>query len=155
IGTNSKVTVLPGGTVDRTSRLASLIMTNSTSTLDLNDNDLVLDYTGVSPLPAIRGSIRVAYHGGAWNFPGMLRSRAAPTPNPGESGKTALGYGEASVLHLSSFDGLSVSSGSLLIKYTYFGDADLDGDADGVDIGTWATNFTGELGGLGSKVWTD
>jgi hypothetical protein len=33
------------------------------------------------------------------------------------------------------------------------GDSDLDGDADGVDIGTWAVNFTGELGGTGSKTW--
>jgi hypothetical protein len=34
------------------------------------------------------------------------------------------------------------------------GDADLDGDTDGVDIGTWAVNFTGELGGTGTKDWT-
>jgi hypothetical protein len=34
------------------------------------------------------------------------------------------------------------------------GDADFDGDADGVDIGTWATNFTGELGGAGDKKWS-
>jgi hypothetical protein len=57
-------------------------------------------------------------------------------------------------LGLTTFYGHSVDSTSVLIKYTYFGDADLDGDADGVDIGTWATNFTGELGGTGTKVWT-
>src|SRR5262249_377192 len=36
------------------------------------------------------------------------------------------------------------------------GDANLDGDADGVDIGTWATNFTGELGGSATATfgWT-
>jgi hypothetical protein len=42
---------------------------------------------------------------------------------------------------------VSVDPTSVLIKFTYSGDSDLDGDADGVDIGTWATNFTGELGG--------
>jgi len=42
------------------------------------------------------------------------------------------------------------------VKYTYYGDADLDGDADGVDIGKWAVNFTGELGGGASatKGWS-
>jgi len=34
------------------------------------------------------------------------------------------------------------------------GDADFDGDADGVDIGTWAVNFTGELGGAGNLKWS-
>jgi hypothetical protein len=29
------------------------------------------------------------------------------------------------------------------------GDWDYDGDVDGVDAGLWATNFTGELGGVG------
>ena len=64
---------------------------------------------------------------------------------------TALGYARASQV-------LTPSGGIFrlhnrrdrqrtIIKYTYYGDADLDGDADGVDIGTWATNFTGELSG--------
>src|SRR5262249_59057232 len=52
------------------------------------------------------------------------------------------------------WNGTVVNSESLLVRYTYPGDADLDGDADGVDIGRWATNFTGELGGTGSMVWT-
>ncbi|HEY7089164.1 MAG TPA: hypothetical protein VH518_13800 [Tepidisphaeraceae bacterium] len=84
----------------------------------------------------------------------MMSSRAATSPNPGERGKTALGYGEASALGVSSFDGQSIDATTVLIKYTYFGDADLDGDVDGVDIGKWAVSFTGELGGAGSKVWT-
>ena len=51
---------------------------------------------------------------------------------------------------------MSVDSTSVLIKFTYAGDADLDGDADGVDIGKWAINFTGELGGgpTATRVWS-
>jgi hypothetical protein len=33
------------------------------------------------------------------------------------------------------------------VKYTYYGDADLDGDVDGNDVGAWAVNFTGSGGG--------
>ncbi|HEY7089537.1 MAG TPA: endo-1,4-beta-xylanase [Tepidisphaeraceae bacterium] len=49
--------------------------------------------------------------------------------------------------------GYGVNGSSVLIKYTFAGDSDLDGDADGVDIGNWAVNFTGELGGTGSSLW--
>jgi hypothetical protein len=34
-----------------------------------------------------------------------------------------------------------------------YGDADLDDDVDLDDVGNWATNFTGELGGTGTKRW--
>src|SRR4029077_13547030 len=65
-----------------------------------------------------------------------------------------LGYGDNALLAKTTFAGQTVDATSILIKYTYAGDADLDGDADGVDIGAWATNLTGELGGAGSQVWT-
>jgi hypothetical protein len=54
-----------------------------------------------------------------------------------------------------TFMGVSVNSSDMLVRYTRYGDADLDGDADGVDIGRWATHFTGELGGTGSRTWSD
>jgi hypothetical protein len=34
----------------------------------------------------------------------------------------------------------------VLVKYTYRGDADLDGDSDLDDLGFWANSFTGDLG---------
>jgi hypothetical protein len=61
-----------------------------------------------------------------------------------------LGYADNATLGRTTFSGQSVDATSVLIKYTLFGDGDLDGDADGVDIGKWATNFTGELGGSAS-----
>jgi hypothetical protein len=141
------------GTNTGTSKVQSLTIPGSLNNwqgkLDLNDNDLIIDYTGASPLNTIANQIKSGRAGGAWNGTGITSSAAASTPH------TALGYGEASVLGLSSFSGQSVDSTSVLVKYTYYGDADLDGDADGVDIGTWATNFTGELGGSGPKHWTD
>jgi len=123
--------------------------------LDLTDNDMIVDYTGASPIASIHGLIKNGYNNGSWTGVGGIKSsRAASSPNAGEAGKTALGYGEASALGISSFDGISVDSTSILIKYTYYGDANLDGDADGVDIGTWATNFTGELGGSAGATMT-
>src|SRR4029079_4980851 len=77
----------------------------------------------------------------------MVTSKSARASVP-SAGKTAtLGYGEASAIGSpTSFDGQTIDGTTLIVKYPFPGDANLDGDADGVDIGTWATNFTGELG---------
>jgi hypothetical protein len=128
--------------------------TAPTTTLDVTNTSLVVDYSGASPIQDIRKEIAAGYASGTWTGPGITSSKAATSPNAGELHKTGLGYGEASTLGITSYKGLPVDADSVIIKYTYPGDGDLDGDADGVDIGTWATNFTGELGGTGTKVWT-
>jgi hypothetical protein len=50
-----------------------------------------------------------------------------------------------------------VDDTSVLVRYTYFGDGDLDGDVYLEDVGPWAVNFTGELGGsaAATKVWNE
>jgi hypothetical protein len=42
---------------------------------------------------------------------------------------------------LANFDGLPVDSTSVIIKYTYGGDANLDGQVDVTDLGALATNW--------------
>jgi hypothetical protein len=112
---------------------------------NLNDNDLIVDS---GPASYVRGLLRIGRNGGAWDGGGLSSAFAAADP-----GHKALGYGANSVLGYTTFSGQSVGPNSILVKYTYTGDADLDGDVDGVDIGAWAINFTGELGGTGTKVW--
>ncbi|HEY7089194.1 MAG TPA: LamG-like jellyroll fold domain-containing protein [Tepidisphaeraceae bacterium] len=107
--------------------------------LDLTNNSMVIHYAG--PIGTQLQDVRDHLRNGR-----LTTSSGTAT--------TRLGYGDNAILGKTSFGGVSVDSSSILIKYTYAGDSDLDGDADGVDIGTWATNFTGELGGTGSMVWT-
>jgi hypothetical protein len=107
--------------------------------LDLTNNSMIIDYS--DPVGTQVDDIR-----------GNLQAHQLISNNA--TGATRLGYGDNAVLGKTTFAGQPVDSSSILIKFTYAGDADLDGDADGVDIGTWATNFTGELGGTGSMVWT-
>src|SRR5581483_9499381 len=52
-----------------------------------------------------------------------------------------LGYGDNQLLLRSTFGGLPVDPTSLLIKYTYAGDANLDGQVDVTDLGALATNW--------------
>jgi hypothetical protein len=55
-----------------------------------------------------------------------------------------LGYGDNAVLNASTFAGEAVDTSSLLVKFTYAGDTDLDGDVDVADLGnlasSWQTN---------------
>ncbi|HEY7087842.1 MAG TPA: hypothetical protein VH518_07105 [Tepidisphaeraceae bacterium] len=133
--------VKAGGTPNipaNTSIVKSLSISPGAS-LDLTNNSMIIDYT--DPVGTQVSGIRDHLKNGR-----LTTSSGTAT--------TRLGYGDNAILGKTTFAGQSVDTSSILIKYTYAGDADLDGDADGVDIGTWATNFTGELGGAGSQVWT-
>jgi hypothetical protein len=99
-----------------------------TATLDLNDNDLILDYTGASPIVTIRNLIVGARAGGAWTGNGLTSSAARNAV----AHNTTLGLMEAtefqSIYSASTpFDGEALDTTALLIKYTYYGDADFNG----------------------------
>jgi hypothetical protein len=104
-------------------------------TLDLNDNDLVIDYSsGSSPIGSWTGSaytgiarlIQSGRNGGAWNGPGITTSK-------GNSNYYVLGFAESTeVLGISGtstgvFGGRTVDANAVLVKFTYGGDANLDG----------------------------
>ena len=63
---------------------------------------------------------------------------------------TALGYGEASATGLSTFDGVTTDADMVLVRYTYSGDANLDGKVNALDFNAIATNF----GVSGANLWT-
>jgi hypothetical protein len=77
-----------------------------------------------------------AYDGGLWNDPGLTSSIARSS-----AGVTALGYGEASALGLSTFDGLTLGGNAVLIKYTLVGDDNLDGTVNFNDFSILQTHY--------------
>jgi GH25 family lysozyme M1 (1,4-beta-N-acetylmuramidase) len=95
--------------------------------LNLNDNSFIWNYTGSSPIESLRSYLRTGYNNGSWNGPGINSSAAQANSTH------AFGYLEASDLGVSSFAGISVDSTSLLVKYTYAGDTNLDGKIDADD----------------------
>ncbi|HRK31623.1 MAG TPA: hypothetical protein PLD59_11135, partial [Tepidisphaeraceae bacterium] len=65
--TNSRLNIAAGNGTLGTSKLGSLSFgTASPGRLNINDNDLIWDYTGASPLTTVRQSIQSAYSSGTW-----------------------------------------------------------------------------------------
>jgi hypothetical protein len=121
---------LIGGTVRVNGQylLTKSASVSATSTLDLTSNDLIVDYTGTnSPLASLKASIKTGFNGGSWTGKGIITSTGQTNP------RTAIGYAEASVVRglsdsgTGTFDGQTVDATTVLVKYTYFGDADLSG----------------------------
>jgi len=112
---------------------ANVLFTQSLSlangaTLDLNDNDLLLDYTGGSQLAPVQQLINTARANGAWTGTGLTSSGARNNPQH----NTTLAAMEAtdyqSIYGASAtFDGELIDSTAVLVKYTYYGDADFNG----------------------------
>jgi autotransporter-associated beta strand protein len=104
--------------------------------LDLGNNDLVVQNGN---LKTITAEIALGYSGGSWNgTSGITSSAAAADPNHlhglgvilnvDSSGNTLYGG------DFPSFDGATQSSSTdVLVKYTYYGDANLDGQVNSSD----------------------
>lgn len=136
---NANVYVSPGG--NKVLRSGGLSMTDA-SKIDLTDNDMIIDHTGVSPIEVIKGYIIAGHNGGAWNGNRIATSA-------GDGLVHGLGYGENSILGFTTFDGNTVDSTTLLVKYTYYGDGNLDGKVDIRDLYALASNWNAT-----STFWT-
>jgi hypothetical protein len=142
------LTIAAGGTAQLTVGLSKVLSMTSVSVtgaarLDLTDNDAIVDYTGGSPLAAVRGLLASGYNAALWNGNGINSAVAASNA----AKTTALGISEAPAGG-GTFSGVTVDGTALLIKYTWYGDANLSGDVDTIDFNLVAANFGG-----GNKHW--
>lgn len=140
------VRIASNGTSTGTSNITSLNVT--AGNLDLSDNDLVINYTGTSPASIVQGLLLSGRNGGTWNGTGIISSTAAGDAQH----RTALAVVEASDLlglsgnQTASWSGQTVDATSVLLKYTYYGDANLDGKITADD---YALFDRGQAKGLG------
>jgi autotransporter-associated beta strand protein len=114
--------------------------TGWTSSFNIGSNDL--DIVNGS-LPILTSELTQGFNHGKWNgSEGILSSSAATDPAhlttlgmalnsvTGSAGGSPL-YGSGTTAGL--FDGANPASSDVLVKYTYYGDANLDGQVDGSD----------------------
>ncbi|HRK30785.1 MAG TPA: hypothetical protein PLD59_06870, partial [Tepidisphaeraceae bacterium] len=156
-------TIFDGGANNHVSRVNEIIIDGDTSpvaTVDITNNEFIIDHFGVSPMGSIYNGgtyapsghiaqIIAGYAGGSWNGNGIISSSAIGTSVFG------VGYAEAS--SILTFTGGTATFASQVIddttelwKFTYLGDTDLTGQVDLNDFTRLASAF-----GLTDKRWSD
>ena len=114
---------LPAGTTT----VNQLVIGGGSAQLNVGTSTLVVDYRGASPFAAINAQIVSGRNGGAWNGSGIVTTAASGS-------LTTLGIAEI--------------GGDVIVKFTYAGDANLDGKINIDDYGLIDTSV-----GLGLTGW--
>jgi hypothetical protein len=116
---------------------AALGSRNYYGTVDLKNNDLIVNNANSGAATATLASVAdMARAGQSGN--GLMTS----------SGDTITGLGVINNTNgLTSFDNVSIDSNATLVKYTFFGDLNLDGKVDGNEIAAAVNGFNLHLGG--------
>ncbi len=155
----------------------TVLMTNGltvdpTAKLDVANNVLVVNYSGASPLAAVQSLIKAGQGtvvGGLpqWNGAGGITSSTAKS-----NVYTSLGVRDMSVplatemTPPTSIEGVPISANSVVVKYTWYGDLNLDGKVTYDDYSLFIHDFenqdgltmewaTGDLNGDGQITYDD
>jgi hypothetical protein len=121
----------PASHSNRTVLVLGSLTESSTSTIDMRGNDMIVQNGNLANLTTKPHNGLNMSHGGYWNGPGIDSSTAAANIDTGLGIElNSNGIGGALV---TSFDGQPVNSAAVLIKYTYYGDANLDGTVNAAD----------------------
>jgi hypothetical protein len=129
---NHRVLVVNGLSIDAASRL------------DITDNDVIVDYTGSSPIGAVEADVASGYNvTGDWLGNGIVSSIAANDGNftaaVADNALLAAPFGTAQGGTL--FAGQSVDLTTVLIKFTHRADVNLDGLVTPDDSAVFGGNY--------------
>jgi hypothetical protein len=138
------VAVAPNGTPAGTSALSALsiagAINRSTAKLDLADNDAVLHPAGANKqveFMRLYNQVKQGFNMGNWQGLGIT-STAAAANTAADTGLTVV---DNALLGYNEFSGQPVNADSILLKYTYYGDIDQNGQVDADDLTVFANNF--------------
>jgi hypothetical protein len=160
LGTGSSIVIEPGGSLATPSINLAGSTDNWTSIVDISTGSL--DLSGAS-LAIAANQVKEGYNlpGGAnWNGAGGITSSIAASDTShltavgvilnNQSGSPLYGNGTASP----TFAGTAPGPGDVLVKFTYFGDANLDGIVDGSDYSLIDAGYLSNQPGFAGAVLT-
>jgi beta-glucanase (GH16 family) len=111
----------------------STLQLNGTATLDVNNCTVWINYgSNPDPITTIAALLNSGFNGGTWNGTGIMSSAAAAN-----AASYGLGYADSA----DPGNPAGLGSGTIEIKYTLLGDANLDGVVNAIDFGILAANF--------------
>jgi hypothetical protein len=139
-------TLTIGANGSRLFRTTGLGITSG-SRLDLKDNDFAFDYVGEKSAlgywsgdnyNGVTGFVASGCNGGSWNGNGIVTSMStaadANTPTTLAVSEAWRAFGlNAYSTQTTLFDGQTIDGSTVIVKYTYGGDANLDGIISGDD----------------------
>lgn len=148
LSVSGSVTVAPRATSgdNRTEKAAVLVVSSLsvtgssgayTGTINLMNNDMIVRGGN---LTTVRGMVASWWNSGLRNGLGITAASGT-----GYTELATLGVMKTSAF--STFDGVSINSSDVLIKYTYIGDTDFDGDVDDADMDNLIAGMNGSLTG--------
>ena len=144
IENGSSVNALPNGGPGGTSVLGSLSIAGApdawTAKLNLSNNDAVVQSTTANKtadLGRLYNQLKQGFNNGTWTGLGITSATAAANPNT----DTGLAVVDNALLGYTAFSGQPVTANSILLKYTYYGDIDLNGQVDADDLTVFANSF--------------
>ena len=137
---------ITGGTLQLAASTGAATLTSlaisGNGTFDMTNNHVFIDYgAGPDPIASIAALLAAGYNGGSWTgVNGII------TSSPLVVGGLSYGLGYADGADPQSI-ATGLASGTIEIKYTLLGDADLNGIVNGIDFGILAANFNKGIAG--------
>jgi autotransporter-associated beta strand protein len=110
--------------------------TAPTARLDLTNNAMIIGATPADSEVDVKGYISSGYAGGSWSGQGIASSSADRG-----TGTYGLGYAQAGLVSITNFLGVPVQATDTLIRFTLYGDANIDGIVNLQDFNRLAANF--------------
>lgn len=133
---DTRVVITPNGGPGGTSVLGDLVLADG-ATFDLTNNHAIVQPTAAakSELAALQSQVAEGFNSGAWNGNGINSSTAAAAAD------MTIGAVDNALLGYTEFSGQPVNADSILLKSTFYGDLDIDGDVDGDDFAAFVSGF--------------
>jgi hypothetical protein len=138
------VAIAPNGAAGGVSALGALAIAGAndawTARYDLADNDAVVQsslFAKATDIGRLQNQLKQGFNNGTWQGLGITSSAAAANP----AADTGLAIVDNGLLGYTDFSGQPVTADSILLKYTYYGDIDQNGQVDADDLTVFASNF--------------
>ncbi len=106
-----------------------------TAKFDLKNEALIVRTT---PYATVEGYVKTGFNAFNWNGFGIQSSNAATFVDP-----TAVGIADNSDAFYATYFGIAIGADDALARYTYYGDADLNGKVDNDDYALIDAGFSG------------